>query len=188
MENRQSVIRQVKKTKNSAISALTDTSDTSISWAKKEKQPSKSFSFIWSDQDVNENKEIQTAMKYLKRLMACALSTNNYEECKQWLMEYKGDKKIFLIVSNKFGKHIVPDVHSLPWITAIYVYATDRKMHIKWIADYSKVRGVISNTNRLVQKLSMDLKIFKRIKNLSTGYVESSYKLESQGGMHLYSK
>jgi hypothetical protein len=158
---------QGKRTKTSSISASTKSDNDLASLPMTEKQPLKKSRFIWLDPDVDQNEQIQSAMKGLEEIMSCVLSTNNCDECKQWLMDYNDNKRIFLIVSNKFGKQLVPDIHFLPSIIAIYVYCTDRKIHTKWTENYSKVRCVSSDTNKLTQKLLMDARNPKRIKDLN---------------------
>ena len=145
MENRQSTVLSLRK--------------------KKGKQPLKAFRFLWLDPDVNQNEQIRSAIKHMEKFVPCALSTDNYNECKQWLKNYKGNKKLLLIVSNKFGKQIMHDVHSLPSLISIYVFCLDRKIHTKWTRNYSKVRNVSSEINKLTQKLLMDIKNPNHIKD-----------------------
>jgi hypothetical protein len=168
MENKQFSVLQAKSTKNSAILASVEAGSDSSFLSTTEEQPLKRALFVWLDPDVHKNEQIQSAMKCLEKIVPCALSTNNYDECKQWLMDYNDKKGIFFIVSNKFGKQLVPDIHSLPSIIAIYVYCTDRKIHTKWTENYSKVRNVISDTNKLARKLLMDARYPKRIKDLNS--------------------
>jgi hypothetical protein len=168
MKNIEYSVLQGKRTKNSVKSPSVKSDNGLTFLSMTEKQPSKRSLSIWLDPDVDQNEQIQLAMKRLQKIVPCALATNNCDECKQWLMDYDGNKRIFLIVSNKFGKQLVPDIHSLPSIIAIYVYCMDRTIHTKWTENYSKVRNVISDTNKLTQKLLMDARNPKRIKDLNS--------------------
>ncbi|CAF1437940.1 unnamed protein product [Adineta steineri] len=170
MDNSISVNQQQQQQATDNFDILTGTaitSDSTVSWRKK-RQPSKKFLFICCDPDINRREELKKAVQSLKQSIPCALSTNDFDECEQWLISYHGPKRISLIISNKFGKQIMPKIHDLPWISAIYVYCTNRKIHTKWTNDYPKVHGVMSDVNELIKTLSMDLKISKCPKNLNT--------------------
>ena len=167
MENEQSPIQTGKSQKISDTS--TDVKPTSVSvFSLTGKRLTKKFQLIWLDPNIGQNEQIKSAIKRLEEIVSCILSTNDYDECKQWLMNYRDKKRIFFIVSNKYGKQLVPDVHSLPSIIAIYVYCTNRKIHTKWTESYPKVRSVASDTNKLIEKLLMDLRNPRRIKNLES--------------------
>ena len=204
MESGASTDEQAPKIdKSDSLTSTAVTNDFTV-LSRRKRQSLKRCLVIWCDPDINQNQDIQTTIQQLKRVMPCVLSTNDFDECKQWLMQYHRDKRIFFIVSNKFGKQIVPDIHSLSWLIAIYVYCTDRKIHTRWTADYPKVRGVISNTNKLIQKLSMDVKNSECLQHLdqqdllgklSFSKAESSHKKYigattkgSQAGIHIFSK
>lgn len=122
------------------------------------KQLANECQFIWLDPNINKSEEIQSSIERLEQIMPCAMSTDNYDECKQLLNDYHENKQTFLIVSNKFGKKLVPHIHSLAFIIGIYIYCTDRKIHTMWAKSYFKVHSVSSNTGTILKKLIMDAK------------------------------
>lgn len=153
---------------------MEDNSFPDVAKSGSEKRLVKHVLFIWLDPDMNENKEIQSSIEHLKMIIPCALSTNDYDECEQWLINYDDNKQIFVIVSNKFGRQLVPHIHLLPSIAAIYIYCTDRKIHTKWTEKYSKILSIAAKTEKIVQKVVMDAKNPRRMRHLTSQFTQLS--------------
>ncbi|CAF4318158.1 unnamed protein product, partial [Adineta steineri] len=77
-------------------------------------------------------------------------------------------EKILFIVSGALGRKILPNIHQLKSVIAIYVFCLRPQYHITWTKDYAKVRAVISEPNTLLQHISNDLIYFENIENLKT--------------------
>ncbi|CAF1489639.1 unnamed protein product [Rotaria sordida] len=67
------------------------------------------------------------------------------------------NKRTFLITSGGRGKNVVPQIHDLPQLYAIYVYCQDVEGHQKWVSKFSKVR-IICNVDRVLHpQLAVDV-------------------------------
>jgi hypothetical protein len=58
--------------------------------------------------------------------------------------DYK-NKRIFFVSSGSLGAKIVPQIHELPQVYAIYIYCANVKFHQEWAKQYPKVRIVCDN-------------------------------------------
>jgi hypothetical protein len=152
---------------------------------------------ICLEQDFHNNDQIKSAIKRLEETEPNTLSFNDCNKCEQWLMKYNDDKKIVLIISNTFGKQIVPHIHRLSSIKVIYVYCVDRKNNNQWTEKYSKVHDNMYDFNKLIQQVSKDLGYAKVTENQRFHYspIKSIHKQKSleknkeiQEGMYSYLK
>ena len=96
------------------------------------------FSVLWCDAKVNlteENRqthvELRKSINYLKKFEAI-------EECKMYIHEHS-EEKIVLIVSGNFGRRLVPEIHNLGNVVAIYIYCRNKEAHKQWSSAYNKV-------------------------------------------------
>ncbi len=60
------------------------------------------------------------------------------EECKTYI-QWSVNEKIILIVSGRLGRELVPQIHHLKQIVAIYIYCANMKEHEQWSNIYDKV-------------------------------------------------
>jgi hypothetical protein len=108
---------------------------------------------IWIYPDVYQNEQIQRDIKYMKQIVRHTFPINGYDECERWLIKYRGDERIVLIVSEKFAKQIVPNIHHLPSLVIIYVYLSDNKIDDKWVRKYSKVCSVVPDMSLMKKRM-----------------------------------
>ena len=63
------------------------------------------------------------------------------DRCTQFLTE-KCDKNIFFITSGGLGQHVVPIIHDMSQINAIFIFCGYKARHELWAKNWSKVKGV----------------------------------------------
>ncbi|CAF1595986.1 unnamed protein product [Rotaria magnacalcarata] len=54
-------------------------------------------------------------------------------QCKQYLDGVK-DTKAFIIISGSLGQQLVPDIHSMIQLDAIYIFCSNKERHKQWAA------------------------------------------------------
>ncbi len=74
------------------------------------------------------------------------------DECIQFLININSDK-VFLIISGYLGQRLVPEIHSLPQLDAIYILCGREERHKVWIAEWSKVQGIFTSIEHLCKSL-----------------------------------
>jgi hypothetical protein len=111
------------------------------------------FQFVWLDPHVHTDVENQATYNTLQQILTHVRVFNDCTACEQWLKNYCAEERIILIVSGKFGKTIVPLIHDLGSIVAIYIYCLNRTRHEGWARKYAKVCGIVTVTKDLTQQL-----------------------------------
>ena len=155
------ITRAVRDARSWLSPVVAETGDNAeFSW-ERNRQLLKNIFIVWLDSYVNQNSDIQTAIKRLKKSSNHVLSMDNYRQCVEWLTEYKDNKKIILIVSNEFDKKIVLDVHHLSSIIAIYMYSLHSKTDNHCARNYEKVCDLVLSLDELLEIISRDLVRFQ---------------------------
>ena len=80
------------------------------------------------------------------------------DSCISFIYNECADKRVFLISSGSLGKALVPQIHNLSQLYAIYIYCSDIKYHQEWAYKFSKVRVVCNNDDMyLLPQLAVDV-------------------------------
>lgn len=101
------------------------------------------FTVIWLHRDANNrNKDHSKYIRAQLRGIIDYLQTfDKAADCERYIKEIKYET-IFLVISSEFIQEIVPNVHDIQLIYAIYIY-TDDNMNIihdeQWKKTYKKV-------------------------------------------------
>jgi hypothetical protein len=97
-----------------------------------------SFTLIWCDTDVNlteENRQMQTELRKSINFLKIFESD---QECKQYIQQ-QTEQKIVLIVSDRTGKMLIPQIHNCTQVVAIYYYEYSNEKQLQWLDVYKKV-------------------------------------------------
>ncbi|CAF2517858.1 unnamed protein product [Rotaria sp. Silwood2] len=114
------------------------------------------FILVWLDPNVDTNTENVKTQECLREILTCLITFDTVEACQNWLKKCCSDEKIILIVSGAYGQQIVPQIHHLSAIVAIYIYCLDIERNKDWTQNFAKIRNIISSTDILLQELSLD--------------------------------
>jgi response regulator RpfG family c-di-GMP phosphodiesterase len=98
------------------------------------------FSIIWLDPSVNSNRANQNAEQQLRNIINHLRKFEDGQECQQYIEERSQEDRLILIVSDQFGKDIVPQIHHLRQVSSIYVYCPDKQKNQEWVSQFNKVR------------------------------------------------
>ena len=63
----------------------------------------------------------------------------NTQSCEQYIRQSTGTNSIVLIVSGKCGRELIPTIHELLQLNAVYIYCMDVKSNEVWTKKYRKV-------------------------------------------------
>ncbi len=97
------------------------------------------FSLLWLDENVNSNKENINAQKILRTVINQLKIFENYHLCEQYIRQITDVNSVILIVSGRYGKELIPTIHNLLQLNAVYVYCMDIKSNEIWAKKYDKV-------------------------------------------------
>lgn len=80
------------------------------------------------------------------------------DHCINLIQNQYADRRVFLISSGSLGSQIVPRIHELPQVYAIYIYCANVKFHREWANKYHKIRTVCDNdTQDLLPIFAVDV-------------------------------
>ena len=99
------------------------------------------YTLIWFDENVNSNEEnIQTQEK-MRQIIPELLIFRNIVA---WIRSSINltARKVILLVSEAYGRQIVPVIHGFAQVKAIYVYSSTEAT-ATWTGNYKKVRFVV---------------------------------------------
>ena len=113
---------------------MTDTPVSSIF-----KENLETFSLLWLDASVDDVEENIDAQHQLRTLINFLKTFKDVDECERHIQSIPKADRIVLIVSGRYGEIIVPRIHSLRQISAIYVYCKDKKRNELWSNKFKKV-------------------------------------------------
>ena len=111
-----------------SIDSLTNDNDDSV----------KIFSLIWLDTNVHAEKN-QDAQEKLRHIINHLKTFQDGEECKQYIERRQKHDRLMLIVSSELSRQVVPSIHKLRQVSAIYVSSTDKKSDEQWAHEFVKV-------------------------------------------------
>ena len=95
---------------------------------------------VWLDSSVNETEDNQAIQKTLREIINYFKAFDDLNKCHRYMSSLSPQDRVILIVSGRFGRELVPRIHSHPQILAIYVYCFDKEANEKWSKPFSKVR------------------------------------------------
>lgn len=113
-----------------------------------------SLKFIMLDSFVFESNPIQDDISGTYRWEICRTDTIY---CLNYIRNECRRKRVFLISSGSQGCEIVPNIHDLPQVYAIYIYCADIERHNRWASKYSKVRIVCDDEKVLLPQFAVDV-------------------------------
>jgi len=114
----------------------------------------KGFKFIFLDALTIETRDIYDKISGTFAWEIC----ENKDYCINYIREQCSNKLVFLIISGSFGKDVVPEIHNLPQIYAIYIHCAHVQYHLEWSKQYSKIRVVCNDDDQdLIPRFAFDV-------------------------------
>lgn len=98
-----------------------------------------SLSLIWLDADVNNSKENIEVQNRLRSIINYLRTYRDATECENYIRTIPEGDRVLLIVSGELGQKIVPVIHTLRQILAIYIFCLNKEKHEEWSRQYIKV-------------------------------------------------
>ncbi|CAF0886096.1 unnamed protein product [Adineta ricciae] len=113
------------------------------------------FKFVTLDGLQEETRGIYYKISNALQWEMCDGQENS---CLDAIQNKSKDKRVFLVTSGSLGAKIVPQIHELPQVYAIYVYCADVKRHKEWAKNFSKIRVVCNDDDReLLPQFAVDV-------------------------------
>lgn len=98
------------------------------------------FSLIWLDSLVNQSSENLDCQRKLRNSINYLKTFEDSDQCEQYIRNLSSNDRLILIVSGRFGQQILPGIHNLRQVIAIYVYCMHKQSNEQWTKKFNKVK------------------------------------------------
>ncbi|CAF4231612.1 unnamed protein product, partial [Adineta steineri] len=122
------------------------------------------FSLIWLDDKTNNNEEDENIEKDLRNIINHLITFQNEETCQQYIEKRPEEDRLILIINDSFSHTLVPRIHQLRQVSAIYIHFALRLvakrlpyLFLFWI------KAVTIQFDELIAQIRLDQK--KRMKD-----------------------
>jgi response regulator RpfG family c-di-GMP phosphodiesterase len=100
------------------------------------------FSLIWLDDTTSNNDEDEKIKEDLRSIINHLITFQHEETCQEYIENRPEEDRIILIVSDSFCYTLVPRIHQLRQVYAVYIHCQNTSTDEVWIAKFTKVRSV----------------------------------------------
>ena len=100
------------------------------------------YLLVWLDANATTSNE--DSQHTLEQLRTTVNDVNTFVEPEQCLTFLQGIQleKVFVIVSGSLGRDLVPHIHPMTQVDAIFIFCGDKSRHEEWVKKWPKVKGV----------------------------------------------
>ncbi|CAF0716866.1 unnamed protein product [Adineta steineri] len=139
---------------------LTTTSNSTASSniRRSRQRTAQNYLLVWVDASIDEtNKDCQDTLAQLKNVVNDVSLCTQPDQCVQVLNQFDHERA-FVITSGSLGQHLVPEIHDVPHLDAIYIFCGDKSRHQEWTQNWTKIKGVHTNIKEICQALQLAVK------------------------------
>ncbi|CAF4003174.1 unnamed protein product, partial [Adineta steineri] len=116
------------------------------------------YLLVWVDASIDETKKnCQNTLTQLRAVINDVTICTQSDQCIQFLDKFK-DEKAFVITSGSLGEHLVPEIHDMPKLDAIYIFYNNTSSDQLWTRDWNKIKGVHNNIKDICEALKTSVK------------------------------
>ena len=102
-------------------------------------------------------KDSQRTLEQLRSVVNNVTLISQPEECIV-IFESIQAEKVFLIVSGALGRSLVPRIHKMTQVDAIYIFCGDKSRHEEWVKEWPKIKGVHTHIKPICEDLQLAVK------------------------------
>ncbi|CAF3546858.1 unnamed protein product, partial [Adineta steineri] len=138
--------------------AATSKSTASSNIRQPRQRTAQNYLLVWVDANIDQaNKDCQDTLNQLKNVVNDVNLCTEPNQCIQVLN--KVDKEhAFVITSGSLGQHLVPEIHDMSQLDAIYIFCGDKSRHQGWAQNWKKIKGIHTNIKSICQALQLAVK------------------------------
>ena len=113
------------------------------------------FFLVWIDTNVDESTaDIQSSLAQLRNIVEGVRSFKQEDDAIDYLTDTPAMTG-FLIMTNTLGAQLLPLIHDIPLLDAIYILASSQQEDAHWSEKWVKVKGVHTDISLICQALQM---------------------------------
>jgi tetratricopeptide (TPR) repeat protein len=116
------------------------------------------YLLIWLDNEIDQfNKDCQNTLAQLRDVVNDVHIFTESDECVDFLTDI-GDKKAFLIAAGTISLQIIPFIHNIPQLDAVYILWRNKSQHEQCANKWDKVKGVHTEITPICESLQHAVK------------------------------
>ncbi|CAF4483612.1 unnamed protein product, partial [Rotaria sp. Silwood2] len=111
------------------------------------------YLLIWVDGNTNEqNEDCANTLAKLRSVVREVNLCTTPAQCIQFLNDMDNEKA-FIICSGALGQDLVPQIHDLSQVNAIYIFCGNKTKHEAWAKEWAKIEGVFTAIKPICESL-----------------------------------
>lgn len=136
------------------------------------------FCLLWLDSNPDESQDTE---QKLRSVINHLEKYQNIPQCQRYIRQTSIADRVVLITSGRLGREIVPTIHHLRQIISIYIYCMDKKANEQWSSNFSKVNDLLFLCESICRKAS-----FSKVKGVFTtideliDQIRENHRIEKQ--------
>ncbi len=116
------------------------------------------YRLIWMDASIDLSEEYyQNTLAQLRDVVNDVKIFTQPDECTHYLNTVNIEK-VFVITTGYLGQHLVPAIHALPQLDAIYIFCGNKSRHEQWAKQWIKIKGIHTDIKPICQALQQSAK------------------------------
>ena len=116
------------------------------------------YLLVWLDANATTpNEDSQHTLEQLRTTVNDVNTFCEPEQCLTFLQDIQLEK-VFLIVSGSLGRDLVPRIHPMTQVDAIFIFCGDKTRHEEWVKKWPKVKGLHTHIKPICAALELAVK------------------------------
>ncbi|CAF3382081.1 unnamed protein product [Rotaria socialis] len=146
------------KESKQTVSKLITSATVPSTAARPSRRIAENYLVIWADESIDsKNTDCQNTLDELRSVVNDVNPCTTSTECIGCLNDNK-EKISFVIASGALGQHLVPEIHNMPNLNAIYIFCGNKQYHREWVQKWTKIKELDSSIKSICQALSLAIK------------------------------
>ncbi|CAF3864337.1 unnamed protein product [Rotaria sp. Silwood1] len=135
---------------------------TSLTTMRRRRRMAENYIVIWVDGNIDlENEDCQNTLVQLRDIANDIIICTEMTQCIIFLNDID-DEKAFVISSGAVGQHLMPDIHDMPQIDAIYIFSGNKQRYEAWSKNWTKIQGVYTTITPICDALKIAIQKFNQ--------------------------
>jgi tetratricopeptide (TPR) repeat protein len=131
------------------------------------------YLLIWVDANIDQsNRDCQDTLTQFRNIVNDVNICIEPDQCIQCLNDI-GKEKAFIIASGSLGQYLVPHIHAMPQVDAIYIFCGNKSQHEVWTKNWAKIKGVYTDIEPIYKALQFAVKQYNE-DSISMSFVSAS--------------
>ncbi|CAF1042626.1 unnamed protein product, partial [Rotaria magnacalcarata] len=116
------------------------------------------YVLVWCDATaVNNTVQNTDLLSRLRSTVNYVKTFDSASSCQQYVLQVESTKRIILISSITIAASLLPQIHALPQMYAVYVYGLkETNVNDQSFAAYSKIRAILSTIDEVISRVAAD--------------------------------